>query len=298
MRRYAEKGERFNKITGFAIVANAVQILCALGILFYTLFSKSFNIPEQAEIILVAAAAAVVIWGAAVDIRDAFITRRIERQRLMLQDAYGQLEELNLTLRRQRHDFKNHLQVVYTLTEMGAYADVQDYVQKIYEDVQSVSRLMKTSIPAVNALLSAKSADCGEKGISFEAEIQSNWQDMPVAGWELCRILGNLVDNAMDALLDSDTPQPCIRVRIGETLLAWTLCVENNGPEIPDEHKTSVFLAGFTTKSAGHGNGLSIVSELVEAYEGSLELESDPSLTRFLCRFPRPEARNRENSVP
>lgn len=289
MRIRRSKDDNFNKITGFAILVNAIQIVCALGILAHAVFNESFNIPEHAEIVLVAVASFFVIWGAIVDIRDAFVMRRVEQQRHMLEEAYGQLEDLNLTLRRQRHDFKNHLQVVYTLTEMQAYPDVQEYVQKIYEDVQSVGNLIRTSVPAVNALLSAKSADCDENKIRFTVDIQSSWEEIPVAGWELCRIIGNLVDNAMDALLEAGTADAGICVRIGEDISSWMLSVENNGPEIPSEHKKSIFLPGFTTKSAGHGNGLSIVCELVEKYGGELHMQSDSIRTVFSCSFPKKE---------
>ena len=289
MRIRTKRESKLNKITTLAILANSIQILCALGILLHALFNESFNIPEHAEIALLALAAFIVIWGAIVDIRDAFIMRRVDQQRIMLKEAYGQLEELNRTLRRQRHDFKNHLQVVYTLTEMQSYPDVQDYVQKIYDDVQSVGNLIRTSVPAVNALLSAKSADCSERGIRFDVDIQSSWEEIPVAGWELCRIIGNLVDNAMDALEEAHTLDARICVHIGESIPCFSLTVENNGPTIPNEHKKSIFQAGFTTKSAGHGNGLSIVSELVEKYDGELHMESIPERTAFWCTFPKKE---------
>lgn len=280
---------KMKKLSRIAIAVNSLQIFCAAVILLYAIFSKSFHIPEQAEIALVAIAACIVIWGAAVDIRDAGIMRRIEQQNDMLEEAYLQLEELNSTLRKQRHDFKNHLQVVYTLTEMQAYSDAQDYVKRIYADVQAVGSLIRTAVPAVNALLSAKAADCSERGIAFDADIQSAWEDMPVAGWEMCRIIGNLIDNAVDALAESHTQQPRIQIRISESLTCWRLEVENNGPQIPDAHRSSIFMPGFTTKSAGHGNGLSIVRDLVQAYGGEIALESEAQRTCFRCTFPRSE---------
>ena len=60
-RRFANK-INLQKITGFAIVVNAVQIACALAILLYAIFNQNFTIPESAEIALVAFAAALVIW--------------------------------------------------------------------------------------------------------------------------------------------------------------------------------------------------------------------------------------------
>lgn len=275
MRKSHSSERRMLKISYLAVLTNSIQIICALSILLYAFFSRSFNLPETAELALVAVASGVLIWGGVVDIRDAMIMRRIEEQNRMLEDAYGQLEDLNATLRKQRHDFKNHLQVVYTLTEMQAYADAQDYVKRIYEDVQSVGSLLRTAVPAVNALLSAKSADCADKNIRFEADIQSSWSEIPVSGWELCRIIGNLVDNAIDALSEAPAEAPCIIVRIHESIEAWTLIVENNGPEIATEHKKSILLPGFTTKSAGHGNGLSIVKELVDTYSGLFSFDSN-----------------------
>ena len=279
-----------DKLTRMAVFINAVQIACALGILLYVIFSDSLRLPAYAGEALVAIAAAIVIWGAVVDIRDALITRRVDEQRQMLEEAYGQLEDLNQTLRRQRHDFKNHLQVVYSLTEMGAHDDVKDYVQRIYEDVRSVGSLLRTAVPAVNALLAAKAADAQDRGVAFVLELSSAWEDMPVPGWELCRILGNLIDNAMDALAGTENPR--LRVIIGENIPDFTLCVENNGPEIPAKLREDIFLPGFSTKGAGRGSGLSIVRELVEKYGGELRLESTADHTRFSLNFPREKSRN------
>lgn len=276
------------KITLLAIVLNLVQICAALGLLCCALFSRSFDLPEQAELALLAALSGVVIWGAVVDIRDAFITRRVEQQRGMLEEAYRQLEDLNRMLREQRHDFKNHLQVVYSLTEMGAYDDAMDYVRRIYEDVQALGRQIRTASPAVNALLSAKEADCAEKGVVLTTDIQSAWNDISLPGWELCRVLGNLIDNAVDAMLEAKTSQPQIRVCIGEDIRSWLLRVENNGPEIPAEQLHDIFLPGFTTKSEGHGNGLSIVRSLLDEYGGQIEVSSKPSLTCFSAAIPKP----------
>lgn len=287
MRKTRSSERRMLKISYLAILTNSVQIICALSLLIYAFFSRSFNLPERAELALVALTSGMLVWGGVVDIRDAMIMRRIEEQNRMLEDAYGQLEDLNATLRKQRHDFKNHLQVVYTLTEMQAYADAQDYVKRIYEDVQTVGSLLRTAVPAVNALLSAKSADCADRSIHFEADIQSSWSEISVPGWELCRIIGNLVDNAIDALSEARVDTPRIIVRIHESIEAWTLIVENNGPEIAPEHKKSILLPGFTTKSAGHGNGLSIVKELVDTYSGRFTFDSNTECTRFLCSFPR-----------
>ncbi len=251
MKRALRERIDISKISKYSIAANAMQILFAFGIFLYALFGREFNLTGRAEQVLVGAMALIVIWGAALDIRDAFNARKIARQSEMLEEAYGQLEDLNATLRAQRHDFKNHLQVVFGLIELKEYREAQEYIERVYGDVELVGRSLKTAIPAVNALFAAKMADCEEKGIQMDVQIHSPWQGMPIAGWEMCRILGNLIDNAMDAILSGKSPQKILTVEIGERLQDFTFRVENTGPEIPEDLRERISNADLPQKVPG-----------------------------------------------
>ena len=287
MKRALRERIDISKISKYSIAANAMQILFAFGIFLYALFGREFNLTGRAEQVLVGAMALIVIWGAALDIRDAFNARKIARQSEMLEEAYGQLEDLNATLRAQRHDFKNHLQVVFGLIELREYQEAQEYIERVYGDVELVGRSLKTAIPAVNALFAAKMADCEEKGIQMDVQIHSPWQGMPIAGWEMCRILGNLIDNAMDAIAAGKAERKLLTVETGETLHEFTFRVENTGPEIPEEMRERIFERGFTTKSSGRGLGLSIVREILRENGGDIRLFSDEKGTRFEGRIPK-----------
>ncbi len=231
----------------------------------------------------------IVAWGAVLDIREARGAVRVAEQAQMLEDAYGQLETLNGTLRKERHDFKNHLQVIYALTELGDGGEVLAYIESLNLDIRRTGSALKTAIPAVNALIAAKKQECADHGIALETEISSPWQGMPVPGWEMCRVLGNLIDNARDALLESpDREKPAITLSIGEGEGEFTFSVANNGPAIPAKLRESIFQMGFTTKSEGHGSGLSIVREIVTEAGGRIEVESDERRTVFSGRIPKP----------
>ena len=274
------------KVSRYAVFANALQILFAAGLFVYALVGQDFHLTGTAEKYLLGAVALVVVWGAAMDIRDAFNARKIARTTEMLEEAYGQLEQLNGTLRAQRHDFMNHLQVVFGLIDLGEQAAAQEYIEKVYGDIQKVGRSLRTAIPAVNALLAAKMADCEEEKIDARVVIHSAWQGMPVAGWEMCRILGNLIDNAVDALRRVKQA-PVLRIELGENLHSYTFTVENNGPEIPEEIREKIFQTGFTTKSTGRGMGMSIVRQILEENGGSIQLFSGEHGTRFVGRIPK-----------
>ena len=278
-RKKAHRELNFKKITRYAIIINTFQIVAALGIALYAALSGSFNLSGRVERILIYVTALVVSWGAVLDIRDAYSARNAARQRQMLEDAYRQLEALNGTLRAQRHDFMNHIQVIYSLTELEDRPAALEYMDRLYTSVRSAGRSLKTASPAVNALLAAKSAACQEKNVPFLTDIHSEWKACPVPGWEMCRILGNLIDNALDAPAGEAPKTLC--VALWEDVKGFHFAVENNGAPVPEEIQDSLFQRGFSTKGPGRGMGLSIVQEILEQYGGQIDLDSTPRRTRF-----------------
>lgn len=286
--RHALK-DRLNvkKAARFAVVINAMQIAAMAGVFLYALLRG----PVEGRLVELAAigfALLIVSWGAILDIREALNADKIVDQAQMLEEAYGQLEDLNATLRRQRHDFMNHLQVVFSLLELNDADEAMKYVESVYGDIKKTGSVLKTAIPAVNALIAAKRQDCEERGIALETRIASGWRDMPVPGWEMCRVLGNLIDNARDALAaDAENPSKRILLAIDETPGAFNFRVSNNGPAIPPQLQRSIFQMGFTTKSDGHGSGLSIVEEIMARYGGEIRVASDEGETAFSGSIPK-----------
>ena len=107
----------------------------------------------------------------------------------------------------------------------------------------------------------------------------------------MCRVFGNLIDNACDAIEDAGVRTDSrVRVTLGETPGAYVFSVANNGPRIPAGALEDIFHEGFTTKADGHGTGLSIVSEILTTYGGSIEVSSDDAETRFSGAIPKPAA--------
>ncbi|MDD7447551.1 MAG: Spo0B domain-containing protein [Clostridiales bacterium] len=274
------------KAARYAIILNAVQIAAAVAIALLVLLT---DVEARASwryiAALVCVSALLVICGAIVDIGNALSADRIKQQSEMLEEAYAQLESLNGALRAQRHDFRNHLQVIGGLLEMGESDEAAKYIDRVYGSVGALSAQLRTASPAVNALLRVKTAEAQKRGVAMDVIVRSAWEGLPAQGWEMCRVLGNLIDNAMDAL--KDTPSPRVTVALGEELRALIFSVENNGPEIPMEIREKIFQPGFTTKGGERGQGLAIVREIIAGYGGELTLESDENHTAFCGRLPR-----------
>ena len=281
--------ERLNvkKATRFTVAINLLQVAAMVAVLVYTVVHAPTE-GRHIEIAAIAAALLIVLWGAVADIREALNAARIVEQARMLEEANRQLEDLNGTLRKQRHDFMNHLQVVFSLLELNDADEAMQYVESVYGDIKRTGSVLKTAIPAVNALIAAKRQDCEAQGIALALHIGSSWQGLPVPGWEMCRVLGNLIDNAREALLaDEASEDRRIDLTIDETPGAYTFRVGNNGPAIPPQLHRSIFQLGFTTKSEGHGSGLSIVEEIVKDNGGEIRVESNEEHTVFIGSIPK-----------
>lgn len=288
MKRPARRFVNLKKAAIYTVVINAMQIAGSITVAVMSLITGGhafIGLPEQ---VLLCTMTLLVSWGAVLDIREAFSARKLASDADMLQDAYAQLENLNGTLRAQRHDFMNHLQVVFSLLELEDYKEASDYIERVYGDIRRVSRALKTAHPAINALLAAKVGDCEARGVHVDLQIESPWNDLPVESWEMCRVLGNLIDNAMDAM--KDTPEPRLLIRLSESVQSYTFAIVNNGPMIQPSIAERIFQRGFSTKGESRGMGLSIVRGIMESGGGKLTLTSDEKETRFEGVLPKPIA--------
>lgn len=271
-----------NKATLSAIVVNAIQIAALAAFVLYVLLWR-----EQSRLsltVIVVIAALMAAWGASIDIQEAVRTRRRERTISELQLSNGQMDALNLKLRAQRHDFLNHLQVVYSLLEMGESNEAADYLETIYNQLKSVSKVLRTRVTAFNALLQVKNAACEEKGIVLEMDIRSTLDGLTVPAWGLCCIIGNLMDNAMDAVGGMRDGRIWLNVR--EDLHNFYFTVRNNGAPVPEELRQSIFEPGVSTKGEGRGMGLSIVRQTLAEFGGTIALE-DGGETAFTVTVPK-----------
>lgn len=281
MRRFVN----LKKAVIYTVVINMLQIASSITVAVMSLITGGhafIGLPEQ---VLLCTMTLLVSWGAVLDIREAFSARELASDADMLQDAYAQLEDLNGTLRAQRHDFMNHLQVVFSLLELEDYKEASDYIERVYGDIRRVSRTLKTAHPAINALLAAKVGDCEARGVHVDLQIESPWAGLPVESWEMCRVLGNLIDNAMDAM--KDAPEPRLLIRLSESVQSYTFVIANNGPMIQPSIAERIFQRGFSTKGEGRGMGLSIVRGIMESGGGRLTLASDERETRFEGTLPK-----------
>ena len=286
------------KATYYAVIINGLQILLILVVLFAVLFVPEIKTSPRLLLMLTLLASLVVIWGAVVDISEALSTRRLVRQLDDMDQTIEAMSNLNITLRTQRHDFLNHLQVVYSLIEMEEYGEANEYIEQVYGRITAVSRVMKTANPAVNALLQVKVAACEKAGVKVDVSITSKWESLEntMPDWEMCKVLSNLIDNAVDAMEDLPAGKKRLVIALGENVKQYTFRVENTGVGIPVEIRERIFAPGFTTKGDGHGMGLHIVRRTLRERGGDISVQSDVKQTSFAGWLPKTDRKSAKES--
>lgn len=135
-----------------------------------------------------------------------------------------------------------------------------------------IARLIKDQVLA--AFLQSKVARAAELGIELDVEPDSHADEIPDAPFRqaLLSVVGNLLDNAMDAVNESE--ERCVRIRITSGQPIWSVEVSDSGCGFKGD-PMQYFRKGVTTKGEGHGYGLYLVARAVHAYNGSIEIESN-----------------------
>ncbi|MBO9600663.1 MAG: Spo0B domain-containing protein, partial [Cohnella sp.] len=201
------------------------------------------------------------------------------------------IQHMFTSVRGQRHDFLNHVQVIHAMAQMGKYEQLQAYTATLVHETREVSDIVNHSVPALAAFAQAKTTVALGYGIPFTCEIPANWNypDSAINMLDMIKILGNLVDNAFDETRLLPASERVVHVSIRAADDGITLNVSNRGRSIDNETRARIFQAGYSTKGEGHsGLGLAIVQERIAHYKGSIGVEFDPKsrMTSFTVRLP------------
>jgi len=200
-----------------------------------------------------------------------------------------QLQEMNKIIKTQRHDFVNHLQTVYGLMQLGENAEAQAFISELYTEVQVSGEVLRLAIPELSALLLVKVGMATSRNISFTIDVRSNLSRLTIRPFDLVAIMGNLINNALEAVENLTVPERKIRLQIFENSRFFILQTHNSGYIAPDL-RSILFTPGFTTKDnrINSGLGLASIKHMTESYHGFVVVSSNPDHgTRFTVGFPK-----------
>jgi two-component system CitB family sensor kinase len=186
-------------------------------------------------------------------------------------------------LRAQQHEFANHMHTVAGLLDLGETEEALSFLTDLRGAEIGLAESLRTRIasPLVVGLFLAKSAVAAERGIELVLTEDSWLGDIPVKSQAVTTILGNLIDNAFDAVagkFSATAASGRVTVSLVEDEDVIRLEVGDNGPGVPDDARESIFVDGFSTKPASgtlrRGLGLALVHRLVQRLGGRIEVSA------------------------
>ena len=205
-----------------------------------------------------------------------FAGRRRGEQCLQTEKYYEEVRTMYLEMRAWRHDYKNHLQVMKAHLDMGEYQELADYMLRLDEELTRIDKVIKTGSLRLDAILNSKIALAKAKQIQVNVKVILP-PHISVSDYDLCVLLGNLLDNAIRACQEAPMPRSISVMLLARGEL-WEIEMINSGSYRPGQEPGSS--PGKEGDGAVHGLGLVSVGQIVEKYQGSSRLWQEDGQVR------------------
>ncbi len=205
-----------------------------------------------------------------------FFSKHIEKQiesyqHELIETHYQEVDNMYRQIRGWRHDYRNHIQTMKAYAASGDLDAIRNYLDLLDEDLTTVDAVIKTGNPMTDAILNSKISLAKSKGIEViaDAHIPVRLKSSEI---ELCCIIGNLFDNAIEASVKLPEDKRLIRVYMDMKNTQLYISFTNFTAGKKLQKDGGLF---HTTKGDGHGFGLVRIDAIVERLEGYISRNSE-----------------------
>lgn len=203
------------------------------------------------------------------------IDRRIERfQSELIEKQVNEIQDMYRQIRGWRHDYRNHIQNMKIQLSEKNYDKLADYLGELADDLDTVDMVVKTGNVMADAILNSKLNMAGKLDVrvNVKANIPEN---LPMSDVELCSVLGNMLDNAIEACAALPQEERFMRVYIGRLKDQLYLSVQNSAGKV--RRVKGIYFS--TKQSVGterqHGYGLFRIDRIAKKYGGYVNRQSE-----------------------
>lgn len=200
-----------------------------------------------------------------------FFSRQIDKriaayQRELIETHYQEVENMYRQMRGWRHDYRNHIQLMKVLAANGDMEGIREYLDELDSDLNRVDTVVKTGNAMADAILNSKISLAVSKDIAVHVDAHIPVK-LKVSELDLCCIIGNLFDNAIEASLELPKEQRMIRVYMDMKNTQLYISFTNFTAS-----KKLVKTGGLfrSTKGEGHGFGLVRIDSIIGRLDGYL----------------------------
>ncbi len=202
------------------------------------------------------------------------IDKRIERfQSELIENQIREIRNMYNQVRGWRHDYRNHIQNMKILLSEGNYAKLDSYLNELAEDLNTVDTVIKTGNVMADSVLNSKltTAQRSNIKVSVKAGVPNG---IVMSDVELCAVMGNLLDNALEACMKLPEEERFMRIYIGRIKNQFYISVQNSAGNVKKVDGKYV-----TTKGGDlHGYGIFRIDRLAEKYGGYVNRQNEEGI--------------------
>lgn len=194
-------------------------------------------------------------------------------QNKLLKNQVDEVHNLYLTMRGWRHDYHNHMQSVKAYLAMDSLDEAKAYLDRLEQDLDDIDLLFHTGNINADAILNSKISLAVKRGIQVDYKATVP-KELAVSDIDLCVVIGNLIDNAVEACEKVDPEHQFIRLYIGILRRQLYVSVTNATSEVVRKLDEEY----ITTKRGDHGHGLKRINNIVNKYDGYINRKNEPGV--------------------
>lgn len=198
---------------------------------------------------------------------------------------YANVEEQNNIQRQHRHDLLNHLNVLSVLAHEKKFTELDSYLRDYRNEVNNVCLSINTGIQEMDILLYSKISTAQRKDIVTNFKCTTTIQCKKRYSFSLISILGNLLDNALEAAEESE--EGLLNIYIKEDPIDYSFIVHNSFGELEITEPDILFKEGFSSKGPERGRGLKIIKKLVDKFEGTMVINIENGIFKVQVDMPK-----------
>lgn len=195
-------------------------------------------------------------------------------------------------VRRKQHDFKNHLNTIYGIVQVEDEENLKTilttYISSLNSSLKDIDTYIQFENKVVMGIVYSKLCEARIKNIKFNYEFEHANIRFPVKDYELSQILNNLIDNAFEAVEFNEENGRNVYLSIAYENDKVYIETKNLNNTTNPEIISRIFKKGFSTKSKkGRGYGLYNIKQIVESYNGKIQLSQEEKIIIFRIIFPK-----------
>lgn len=203
------------------------------------------------------------------------IDRRIERfQSELIEKQVQEIQNMYRQVRGWRHDYRNHIQNMKIQLDEKHYGELADYLDQLADDLDTVDTVIKTGNVMADAILNSKLGVAQKLNVRLNVKANVP-EDVPLSNVELCSVLGNMLDNAVEACASLPEGERFMRVYIGRLKGQLYLSVQNSAGKLCKDRNTYI----STKEDSGrHGYGLFRIDRVAKKYGGYVNRQNEEGI--------------------